>query len=235
LQRQDTQRAFEQLADEMHIPVFNAKVTRADLAQNYPVKYPTESYYIYLGESQYFNRFIQPHSLYYSNQNRTKLFYNKIAEGKKKGYKIPEIWTDCNILRYEYRLTGRVAKSLKKDEIQAKDLYNESLYIYFINEYIQEYENIKKNSLINFNLDTMNSPKDFFKQIALLKIQEIGQNEVMKLVEDMRAKQVFDKKEYYSRLKKDIRDLCQIPEITESSELITELNQKIRGLKSNYR
>ena len=141
----------------------------------------------------------------------------------------------ARLLRYEYRLTGRVAQSLKKDEIRAKDLFDEAVYMYFIDEYVKEYENITKHNLINLNIQEMNSPKDFFKQIALLKIQEIGQNEVMKLVEDMRAKKVFDKKEYYSRLKSDIRKLCQMPEITESSELITELNQKIRALKSNYR
>lgn len=76
-------------------------------------------------------------------------------------------------------------------------------------------------------------PKRFYKQMALLKIQEIGQNETLSIVEEMRSKQVFDKKEYYSRLKSEINRLCKSPEITESSELINELDQKIKVIKVN--
>jgi hypothetical protein len=49
----------------------------------------------------------------------------------------------------------------------------------------------------------------------------------------MRSKQVFDKKEYYSRLKSEIKRLCKSPEITESSELINELDQKIKAVTVN--
>ncbi len=235
LQRHDVQRSFEQLADEIHLPVQKAKVTRVDIGQNYITQFNPESYYIYLGDSQYYKRLPQSNSLYYSNHNRTKLFYNKIAEGKKNGYVVPEIWQNGHVLRYEYRLTRRVSKSLKIVDIRASDLYKEAVYISLIDQYVNEYENITKNSIINFNLEKMKSPKDFIKQLALLQIQDIGQDGIMNLIEDMRAKEVFDKREYYSRLKKDIRELCSMPEITESSESITELNQKVRALKSNYR
>jgi hypothetical protein len=51
----------------------------------------------------------------------------------------------------------------------------------------------------------------------------------------MRAMKVFDKKEYYSRLKREIKDLCNHPQISEGSELVDELGDKIKAVKENYR
>ena len=235
LQRQDMERAIEKLSDDLHIPIDLCKVTRVDLAQNFIVDYPPEAYYNYLGGCQYYNRLTQPKSLYYSNSNRTKLFYNKKAEGKAKGGILPLIWNDKNVLRYEYRLTGRVPQCLKMERVQAMDLYDEQFYMSLIDEYINEYDAITKNTLLNFDTELMTCPKDFMKQLALKKIQELGQNNVMMIIEDLRAKETFKKPEYYSRLKKSVRELCNEPKMTESSELILELNQKIKEVGDNYR
>ena len=233
--RSDIQRAIEQMSDEIHLPVMESKVTRIDIAQNFITNYKPECYYDLFGECRYFSRLIQPQSLYYSNNNRIKVFYNKIIEGKKKGYVIPDIWHNSYVLRYEYRLKAKALTIPGRNTLKAGDLYDEQVYIYLVNEYVKEYENINKLHYIKFNLENMKTPNDFLTQLALKKIQELGQNEVMTMIEDLRAKQVFNKKEYYSRLKGKIRELCKQPEITESSELIDELNEKIRAVKQNYR
>jgi len=233
--RSDIQRAIEKMSDEIHLPVIKSKVTRIDIAQNFITNYKPESYYDLLGDSRYFKRFVLPQSLYYSNNSRTKLFYNKIIEGRKKGYCIPDVWLDSHVLRYEYRLKGKAIGCPKWNKIEAKDLFDETVYIHLINEFVKEYDNINKLNHFNFNLENMKTPNDFIIQLALLKIQEIGQNDIMRMVEDLRVKKVFNKKEYYSRLKSKIRDLCKQPEITESSDLIDELSQKIRAVKQNYR
>lgn len=237
LQRADTQLAFEKLEDKLHLPITQSRVTRVDIAQNFVIKYKPEAYYNYMGECLYFKRLPNNHSIYYRNQNRTKLFYDKIVEGRKKGYSIPDIWIDSQVLRYEYRLNKRVAQSLKMDEIKGNDLYSEPVYLKMINEYVSEYENIDKlKTSVDFDMDKMKSPKDFFNQIVLMKINEIGQIRALELVEELRAKDVFgSKKEYYSRLKKEIKKICSTPGITETTELIGELNQKIRAVKENYR
>ncbi len=237
LQRQDVQKAFEQIADNIHLPILDSKLTRVDIAQNFIMNYQPEMYYKYLGDCRYYKRLIQPRSLYYTNKSRTKLFYNKIVEIKKNGHLVPEIIQNSHLMRYEYRLTGRVPKSLKRENILAKDLFNESVYMYLVNEYIEEYENITKCKIINsnLNLEQIKSPKDFIKQLAMIKIQEIGQNNIMDLIEEMKAKQIFAQKDYYSRLKREIKDLCKLPNNSEESELIIELSQKIKALKSNYR
>ncbi len=233
--RSDIQRTIEQLSDEIHLPVSKSKVTRIDLAQNFITNHKPECYYDLLGDSRYYKRLVQPQSLYYSNYTRTKLFYNKISEGKKKGYPMPDVWLNNHVLRYEYRLKSKALNIPDRDSIKAKDLYDEQVYIYLLNEYVKEYENINKLNHINFNIENMKTPNDFILQLALKKIQEIGQTDVMKMVEDLRAKKVFHNQESYSRLKGKIRDLCKQPDITENSDLIDELNQKIKAVKQNYR
>ncbi len=235
LNRGDSQRAFEMMADEIHLPINRAKVSRIDFAQNFIVKHSPEAYYNYLGDCAYYKRLSQPHSLYYSNGLKTKLFYNKIAEGKKQGLPIPEIWHGANILRYEMRFTSRLPYQFNLPEITTSVLFDEVFYIGMVKRWVQEYEAINKQHLINFNLTDMSSPKDFFKQLALLKIKEIGQSNAIQLVEDLRAKHAFEKSEYYSRLKRDIRNLCKEPELTSSSEMVDELNKKVSAAKQYYR
>jgi len=235
LTRQDTQRAIEQMADVLILPVQQADVKRIDFAQSFTVNNKPESYYPFLGTSRHFKRLVQPKSVYYQNGMRTKLFYNKIAEGKSKGEKIPAIWANKHILRYELRYTSRLLKQFNKSTLQAKELSTEPFYLDMVSRWINEYKVIQKNSIINFNLESMKHPKDFFTQLVLLKINELGQNNVLELVEQLKAQNVFAHPEYYSRLKADIKKLCKTEDITESADLITELDKKINQVKEYCR
>ena len=95
---------------------------------------------------------------------------------------------------------------------------------------LQNMKPINKLHSINFNLSDMNSPKDFWKQINL-----IGQDKIMQEIENLRHHKAFDKPEYYSRLKKEIKELCKTPEMTASSDLVAELDKKIKASKRHYR
>lgn len=235
LNRGDSQRAFEKLADDLHLPIQDAKVTRIDFAQNFLMNYKPEAYYNYLGNCRHYSRLPQPQSLYYSNEQRVKLFYNKLAEVKKQKVLIPELVAGQNLLRYELRFTSRLPKQFNKVEVLASDLYDERFYIGLVNRWILEYENIYKNKNINLKYSDMNSPKDFWKQGNLHWIKLIGVDTALQLVVDMKAKNVFDKPEYYSRLKREIRELCSQPDLTSTSELIDELDEKIGRVKVYYR
>ncbi|MDA7804270.1 hypothetical protein N8987_06840 [Crocinitomix sp.] len=235
LTRQDTEHCIEKLSDTLKLPIKDAKPTKMDLAQTFIVNHPPTEYYSLLGNSQYYDRLEQPNSLYYSNGNRTKLFYDKKKEGKKRGLIIPEVWIGQNVLRYEYRLTQRANTYLGFDYMKVEDLYQEDTYIKFIDQYISEFENITKNREIQFNLDNCKSPKDFMKQLQLKAINEIGQTELINMVEHMRKRETFDKPEYYSRLKKELIELCNKPNHSEPSLLIEELTNKIKAVRENYR
>jgi hypothetical protein len=235
LNKSDSARAIEMMADELYLPIQKSKVNRIDFSQNFLMKYEPEAYYPFLGECQYYNRQPQSKSLYYSNGLRQKIFYNKIAEGKKKGLSLPDVWNGQNVLRYEMRFTSRLPKQFNQPEITASTLSDEKFYMAIFDKWLAEYEAINKLHSINFNLSDMNSPKDFWKQINLMAVNMIGQEKIMQEIENLRHQKAFDKPEYYSRLKKEIKELCKTPEMTESSDLMAELDKKIKSSKRYYR
>ncbi|MEH6746462.1 MAG: phage/plasmid replication protein [Maribacter arcticus] len=235
LTRADIARAFEMMADELCLPIQKAKVNRFDFAQNFLMDYKPEAYYNFLGECQYYNRQPQSKSLYYTNTLRQKLFYNKIAEGKAKGLSLPDVWNGQNVLRYEMRFTSRLPKQFNRPELLVSTLSDEKFYMTVFDKWQAEYETINKLNSINFKLSDMNSPKDFWKQINLMAINMIGQDKIMQEIENLRHQRAFDKPEYYSRLKKEIRELCKIPKMTTLSDLVQELDKKVKAAKRYYR
>ena len=168
---------------------------------------------------------------------RTKIFYNKIAEGKAKGQIIPPIWANKHILRYELRYTSRLPYQFNKTKIQAQNLYNEGFYIGMVERWIKEYETIHKNNSIldKMNIKQIETPKDFMYQMALLQIKEIGIQKTLESIEQLKAQNQFKHKEYYSRLKADIKKLCKNEALTEGSNLITELDKKVKQVKEYCR
>lgn len=235
LTRQDTERAFEQFSDELLLPINEGIIRRIDFAQSFLVNYEPEIYYNYLGYCNHYDRLTQPHSLYYQNQLRTKLFYNKLTEVKKKGYKVPEVWFNENVLRYELRYLSRLPQQFNVYEVKAKMLYDEVFYIDLIDRWHKEYDTITKTNNINLNYNKMKRPKDFLSLLALLQINQLGLNQTLMLIDEVKAKNCFKHKEYYSRLKADIKRLYKAYEPEKSNELITELNDKIRQVKGYYR
>ncbi len=235
LTRSDSVRAFEMMSDELYLPIKKATINRIDFAQNFLMKYEPEAYYNFLGECQYYNRQPQSKSLYYSNGLRQKVFYNKIAEGKAKGLILPDVWNGQNVLRYELRFLSRLPKQFNQAKITAGSLSDEKFYMAIFDKWLAEYESINKLNLIHFKLSEMKSPKDFWKQINLMAINMIGQDKIMQEIENLRYQKAFSNKEYYSRLKREIKELCKKPELTVSSELVEELDKKIRLAMKHYR
>lgn len=234
LTKSDTLETIKGLSDELYLPIEKAKVNRIDFAQNFLMDFKPEAYYSFLGESQYFRRQPQSESLYYFNGLKTKVFYDKIAEGRAQRLKIPDVWNGQNVLRYEVRFTKRLSKQFNQ-EVTAISLSDEKFYIRIFDKWYAEYEAIDKLHFINFNISSMKSPKDFWKQFNLMTINMIGQETIMQKIEDLRHQNAFSKPEYYSRLKREIRELCKTPEMTESSDLIAELDKKVKASKRYYR
>lgn len=231
----DSVMAFEMMADELHLPISSAIVKRIDLAQNFLMRYEPEAYYQYLGDCQYYQRLTQPKSLYYTNSIRQMLFYNKAAEVRAKRQTLPAIWAGQNVLRYENRYTKRLTNQFNLPEITAKTLTEKSFYTDLINRWQSEYDAINKHNTINLNFTNMSSPKDFMRQITLLGLNVIGQERVMQEIENLRHLNAFEKPEYYSRLKRKVHKLSKTPQLTSSSDLVEELNQKIKTAKEHCR
>jgi len=227
--KQQTELSVNKLSDLLSVEVSNSDVKRIDLAHNFIVNEEPNSYYNLLGASSRYNRLEQSKSVYYSNKLRTKLFYNKIAEGKSKNEFIPKVWTNKNVLRYELRYTSRLPKQFNTAHVKAYDLYNENFYIDIIDNWIKEYFEIKKNKL--FTPNNMNlTNKDAKEYLLSALIGMIGQNEVLKLTENWKDK--FSTIRESHRFKKS---LTELKGLTEESPLIDELDTKILTIKEYYR
>jgi hypothetical protein len=235
LTRSDTNRAFEKMSDELYLPINKSKVNRIDFAQNLLMDYEPEAYYNFLGECQHYRRQPQSKSLYYSNTLRQIVFYNKVAEGKTKGLSLPPVWDGQNVLRYEMRFTSRLSKQFNQAEIAASSLSDEKFYMIIFNKWLAEYQAINKLNSMESNLSGVHSPKDYFKHLYLTAIRIKGQDKVMQDIESLRHQKAFNKPEYYSRLKKEIKELCKTPEMTSKSDLIAELDKKILTSIKHYR
>jgi len=235
LTRSDSQKAIEKMQDETLLPIDQAKVTRFDIAANLLMRHEPKVYYPYLGDCQYYKRSLLPDSVYYSNGQRVKLFYNKAAEAKKQGLRLPEVATGYNILRYELRFTGRLTKQFNRAEITVSTLTDEKFYIDAVSRWVHEYKSISKKRDLDINYDNMKSPKDFNRWLQLYAVNSIGQDRLMMAIDEMRSRQTFDKPEYYSRLKKELKQLCNDPDRSTSSELVTELDKKVSQVSKHYR
>ena len=79
----------------------------------------------------------------------------------------------------------------------------------------------------------MKTPREAKNQILASLIKSMGYNEAMDMCEDLRLREVFDTPEYYSRLKRDFREMCTQEE--DKSDLVIELDKKIDEVKMYYR
>jgi hypothetical protein len=164
------------------------------------------------------------------------ILYDKVQELRKTRSKLPKAMEGANIFRIEYRGKNRLRDQFNRPEITASLLYQEDFYIDVVDKLMMEYNRIDKLRTINFNLDNMTSPKDFWKQAQADWIKRTGgEYKALELVEQLRNQNAFQKKEYYSRLKKEIKHLCREPHTTDKSELIEELDRKMEMVVRSYR
>lgn len=227
--RQEMQLCVEKLQDDLLIDLKDAKINRLDIAHNFIMDNEVEKYYNFLGNCQYYNRLVQPDSVYYNSGVKTKLFYNKIKEGKQKRQEMPQIWTNKNVLRYELRFKNKLPQQFKRDRICLSDLYNESFYINTVERWIKEYLIIKKNRIFIPKINNMTN-KNAKEQLLSSLIDMFGQNEVNTLIESWKPH--FTTPKEAQRFKKSLE---QLKGLTEESPLIKELDEKVLIVREYYR
>src|SRR5690606_7973347 len=118
-----------------------------DLEGTIATVYKPNSYFEYLGYSPYFNRFVEKNTLYYSNGNRKKRFYNKSLKNKKDLGIINSSTT--NLLRFETsykkKALNRLCKKLNLDNLKLYDLKDPIIQKGLTNIWLDEYNSISKN------------------------------------------------------------------------------------------
>ena len=96
-------------------------------------------------------------------------------------------------------------------------------------------EGVKHEQRLILDYSNMTSPKDFWKQVALLQMQAWGQPKVMEMIDEMKARDTFKSPEYYSRLRREVKEGMGGSKAEISESLIAELDYKVKALKRFYR
>ena len=230
----DSKLAFEMMADTLHLPIQKATISRVDVGMNLLTNCKPELYYPYLGQSSYYKRLSQPRSISYQNNLRNKKFYNKIAESKSRGATIPTIYQGKNILRYEVCYIQRLYKQFNQALITPRTLTDDWFYMNLLDRYVKEYESIKKIGIPKMDKKKMRTPKGFWEQVSTLAIPLLGQENLLNLLEEMKAEKGFSTDRNYYRIRDEINKRAG-QTLKEQPELIQELNMKIAQVKESYR
>ncbi len=155
--RGDIKRAVERLSNMLHLPMDKAIITRLDVGLTIPVKEPTANYFNHLGVLSYAQRLQQPNSLYYYRHSQAErlCFYDKNREQRDHREPIPDLYRDCNVLRYEQRYMARLPSLLGVAQITGEMLYDESFYISLLDRWRDSYQAIRKINDITLNFQAI--------------------------------------------------------------------------------
>jgi hypothetical protein len=224
----NTREALNQISADLSIDIHKASVSRIDFSTNIVTDYTPTIYYPYLGNLTRFQRFEQPNAIYYNQDAKRLLFYDKIEEAKKKGMTIPKQHIGDNLLRYELVLNKGISRYLKYNGLYVQDLGSEELFKKLLHIWYGYYQQIQKHSkTIKIMADNIKTPKDVETRIFNALVRR-NPKEVQRFLLELKAKDVFEHKEYYSRLNSKIRNI-QKTQIMEN-DLIEELSSKIEGI-----
>ena len=224
--------ALEKMSDTLHIDVSKARPTRIDVSTSFLMRHNPKAYYSILGGLNYFQRITATsNTVYYQRgkENRQTLaFYDKYRECIDTHTGLPKPYKDTgNVLRYEYRINGRIAHQLNCREVQASTLADEDFFRLLVNEWAGQYFNINKSYSIGDMADikTVSDARNFLCSYALNAVGAAATNGLM---DEMKRQGVFSDRKYYSRLKRTMKELIGMYKETETNDLATGLDNDVR-------
>lgn len=237
--RADTQRAIEDLSDALKIDFSAADVTRLDVGLTIPTIHQAAAYYPLMGASERYTRSIFKNSLYYKVATREKSLYDKYKDAKAKGMIIPDFLINTNLTRFEIRYLKSILHQLNRASLIGADIYQEVFYMQMLDNWLNEYQNIRKLTFMQIDKSTISKPSDLANQIVANLLQASGVDIVAgvdELFNQAKQLKVFDGS------KNPSRDLARAKETIYNmlssgveSELMQELDSKFTEHIKFYR
>jgi len=237
LTRGKVQTAIERLCDETSLNWKQARVYRLDVGTCLVVKQPCSTYLKGLGELPRYQRCEQgENSLLYTTSTKALSFYDKVKEVRRKREPLPSAFEGLNVLRYEIQYRQRLQDVFRVPEIFAESLYNETFYIQALTMWKDVYFSIHKQGKLKFNpemLETLNVKK-LESSLAAIALKELGEREVLGMIQAARKGGSLTKIQA-KRLRAKVRELATLPAIIEPSEVMLELDAKVKQAVQFYR
>ena len=241
LTRDQVREAIERLSDSLHLPVTQAKVTRIDISTNFIMNNEVTRYFDVLGLCTYYNRSqVADSTLYYhskgKNQARTMAFYDKAREVSNRLGTIPDVYAGTNLLRYEMRWNTRLPQQLNEPEITGSLLYDPRFYHKLVKSWADNYFKIeKKKQLKTEAMNNIETVTDGVEYICALALNRLSLDEVQSILRMLKANNVYKDPKYYTRLKNKLSDIANKADISETSDLVEELNNEMRQVLAYMR
>jgi len=233
LGRKTTKQAIEKLSDELRQKIDNSLLYRFDVSQNFIMKDRAKNYLNCLDELSRFKKSVNEKSIYFHSDKVQLIFYDKIAEMRKKRQYIPDSFNQYagKMLRYELRYLRNIKKTFHK-EVLLKDLTDELFYIELLKKWKSFYFSITKKNKLKFNDMVLKDVKTFQNALMLIALNSLGLDEVNNMVELSRDELG---RMQMKRIKDKIRQIKQTKELIEINPLIQELDKKVNQSIQFYR
>jgi hypothetical protein len=237
LTRGKLQMAIERLCDETLLNWKRAKVYRLDVGTCLVVKQPCSTYLRGLGELPRFQRCEQgENGLLYVTSAKALSFYDKMKEVRRKQERLPSVFEGLNVLRYEIQFRSRLKDVFRVPEIFAESLYNETFYIQALTMWKNAYFAIQKQGKLRFNPEMLRTldVRKLESSLAAIALRELGEREVLAMIQAARRDGLLTKIQA-ARLRAKVRELATLPAIIEPSEVMLELDAKVKQAVQFYR
>lgn len=244
LSHHSTKETIEKLSDRLHLDMAEADVWGLEFGTQFPMIKPVRTYLDKLGDMPKKVR-IQgcADGLYYQGTNKAKkerqrlilAFYDKLADAKNKGLEIPPGFGNSNLLKYELRLNGRLPRQIGVEEVKASTLSDKAFFMKLLKMWGDKYFAISKRKTMRTEFMTeIKSPKDGFYAYMARLMSRQGKDDIDAYINELKANNVYSNKEYYTRLKKKLKEVSSCANFLETNDDIKELDDCIRNTIMNY-
>ncbi|MGL5979418.1 MAG: phage/plasmid replication domain-containing protein [Phocaeicola sp.] len=240
LDKHSTAEAITKLSDNIHIGLSDARVTGLEFGTQFLMTRPVTDYLPKLGDLSRMERYtFGRNTLYYKLRGKqaakTLCFYDKKADATAKGMELPIGFSDANLLKYELRYDKRITNQLKVNEVTASTLSKSSFYGLMMNQYQEHYNSIKKQSNLKINIMAeIKTVNDGFEAFMASLLSQGEQDKAEAFINELKSAKVFQNRNDYYRLKKKIQDISAKASVTESDELIKELDREIKNVGAYF-
>ena len=79
-------------------------------------------------------------------------------------------------------------------------------------------------------MDKIKTVSDATDYICAIALQKLPPEEVQNIMEDMKQKNIFEDRKYYTRLKTKIKGITNKADITNLDNLVKELDSEVRNI-----
>lgn len=228
MDRSSIKQALEKMSDTLHLPLDMAEVKSFHYPKNIMLANDVKLYLGYLGDLARFNRLEQPFGINYKRTSKELAIYDKIKEVKHKREPLPAMYKDRYMIRLETRYESELCRQFNKPIITASLLYDEGFYMQLNDNWYRDYKCIDKLKIQKIDMKEVTTRKQMELLGVLSLVQrEGGKLQALKNLKERHLKGELTKKQHHD-LKKLIEQSSTMKLQTVDSDLILELNQKVR-------